>query len=159
MKLNVRTLRINEFLYHIFSIYEQKHLEVASGVYTIYLDQFCIRGMGKQISDQELTTQCDLDLFEEDDMIMADKGFNIQELIAARSVTVNVPPKLESKGKKPVLDVEKTRLNAKFRIHIEWITGRDRRSEILKHKFPRLMNDLVSSSTVFTCSLPILTIL
>ena len=116
--------------------------------------------MGKQISDQELTTQYGLlDLFEESDMIMADKGFNIQELIAARGIIVNVPSKLESQGKKPVLDVEKIILNAKYRMHIEWIIGRGRRFEILKHKFPRLMHDLVSASTVFAYSLPILTIL
>ena len=61
---------------------------------------------------------------------MAGKGFNIQELVAARDGDVldNVSPKLESKGKQMSgLDVENTRWIAKFRIHIEQIVGRGRR--------------------------------
>ena len=48
------------------------------------------------ISDKELTSQYGLlDLLEDGDSVMEDKGFNIADLLNARSVTLNIPPKLK----------------------------------------------------------------
>lgn len=72
------------------------------------------------ISDREIT-RCSglLDLLERNDAIMADKGFNIEDLLLEKGVQLNLPPYLNNQGQFPVEQVKETKKIARVRIHVE----------------------------------------
>ena len=74
-----------------------------------------------RVSDTYLTLKCDfLKLLEPDDVVLTDRGFNIEEDVAFYGVRL-VIPSFFTKGKKQLSsqDVETSRKIARVRIHVE----------------------------------------
>ena len=119
-----------------------------SGAITFVSDLF-----GGNISDKELTSRCGLlDLLEDGDSVMADKGFNIADLLNAKSVTLNIPPKLtDSSGQFSEDDRVKTRRIASVRIHVERAIGRVKNFKILE-SIPNSMHNM-ANQIFFVCAL------
>ncbi|PFX26455.1 hypothetical protein AWC38_SpisGene8869 [Stylophora pistillata] len=72
------------------------------------------------ISDKEIT-RCSgiLDLLEAHDSVMADKGFDIEDLLSSKQVSLNLPPFLQNQTQFSAQDVLETKTIAKVRIHVE----------------------------------------
>lgn len=72
------------------------------------------------ISDKEITERSGfLDLpFDDNNSVMADKGFTIQDVLPF-GVSLNIPPLLGSSSQMPAEDVVKTQDIASLRIHVK----------------------------------------
>ena len=68
------------------------------------------------ISDKEIT-RCSgiLDLLEDGDSIMADKGFDVEDLLLEKGVQLNIPPFLWSQAQFSSKDVQQTKTIASLR--------------------------------------------
>lgn len=108
---------------------------------------------GGNISDKELTTQCGLlDYLEVGDSVMADRGFNISELLDTKGVTLNIPPKLtDPSGQLSGADRVKTRRIASVRVHVERAIGRIKNFNILE-SVPNSMHN-VANQIFYVCAL------
>ena len=71
------------------------------------------------ISDKEITRSGILDLLEAHDSVMADKGFDIADLLMSKQVSLNLPPFLRGQTQFSAQEVLKTKNIAKVRIHVE----------------------------------------
>ena len=75
--------------------------------------------MGGHVSDKRITESCAIvNLLEPGDMVMADRGFDIQHILASKNVTLNIPPFMRGKQQLSLEEVE-TRAIASVRIHVE----------------------------------------
>jgi hypothetical protein len=97
------------------------------------------------ISDKKLTQKCELvELCEQSDAIMVDKGFLISDFTTPRGVELIIPPfKRKNKQFLPH-EVEKTKSIANLRIHVEREMERIKNFRILQGNMPITMSEKVS---------------
>ena len=89
------------------------------------------------MSDVEITNDCGLlDLLEEGDSVMADKGFTLYKVLKQRNVGLNIPPFLHCNQQFTSAEVAETQQIAAVRIHVERAIERIKRFKIFSSPIP-----------------------
>ena len=85
---------------------------------------FTSNAWGGRTSDKYLTGKCGLlNHLKPGDLVMADRGFIIQESVALYQAQLAIPAFTRGKNQLDPLDVERTRGSANVRIHVERVIG------------------------------------
>ena len=104
---------------------------------------FILELWGGRVSDKAITEKSELlDLLEPSDNVIADRGFNLSELLHANCVTLNIPPFLGQRQQLSSLEVIGTRRIASIRIHVERAIGSMRNHRLLQCVIPLSLADI-----------------
>lgn len=83
-----------------------------------------------------------LDKLQKADFILADRGFEASDLLAAKGIILNKPP--NKKGQQmPEKDVSQTRAIASRRVHVERVIGLAKKNRIITQKIPHHLFSLM----------------
>ena len=89
---------------------------------------FISEGWGGRVSDKHLTENSGLlDHLTPGDVILTDRGFDIQESVGLFCSTVKIPAFTKGKKQLSGIEVEQTRRIANVRIHVERVIGNIRK--------------------------------
>jgi hypothetical protein len=92
---------------------------------------------GGNASDKHIVKESGLlNLLEKGDSVMADKGFNMKDLLEPLVVTLNMPPMRDSNRQLSTKEVEQTRRIASVRIHVERKMEQIKNFRILRGTIP-----------------------
>lgn len=138
-----------------FSTYKNRNtVKVLVGVTPSGAISFVSECYEGSISDKKLVEVSGLlEKLEPGDEVMADKGFQIQDILAPFGVRLNIPPFLNSNYQMPADDVILTKKVAHLRIHVERAIGRIKEFHILQNVLPATMWDTINQVIYVCCML------
>lgn len=97
--------------------------------------EFVSKGYGGRANDMLVTSTCGfLDILEPNDLVLADKGFNMHDVLKIRSVDFEILAFVTGQKQLHPLAVEATRKIANVRIHVERCIGFLRRKFLILHR-------------------------
>ncbi|XP_035672019.1 uncharacterized protein LOC118413010 [Branchiostoma floridae] len=115
---------------------------------------FVSKSAGGKMSDKEIVSRSNLvEGFDFGDTLLADRGFNIQDLLLDKGVTLVIPPFLKKKNQFAESENRRTKSVANARIHIERVIGRIKHFKVMKGPIPLNMRDLFDNVVIVVCAL------
>ncbi|XP_061167395.1 uncharacterized protein LOC133176262 [Saccostrea echinata] len=137
-----------------FSTYKNRNtVKVLVGSTPGGLISYVSSAYGGSASDRQLVERSPLvstDLFEPGDSLMADKGFNVQDLFAPKDVSVNIPSFFKKQNRMSGKTVLRDRKISSKRVHIERLIGLGKTYKILKTPLNTTETKL-ASEILFVC--------
>lgn len=92
------------------------------------------------ISDREIVIKSGLiEKLDKDDAILADKGFDVSDLLEAKGILLNIPPFLKGKEQLSEYEVMKTRIIANRRILIENVNCRAKKKQNFSNRNAKML--------------------
>lgn len=135
-----------------FSTYKNRNtIKLLVGATPGGLVNYVSPAYGGSTSDRQICERSNLlTICDKGDSIMADKGFNVQDLFAPYDVTINIPTFFRKKNRMTGKTVLKDRAISSKRVHIERIIGLAKTYKILKEPLNVTETKLASEIT-FVC--------
>jgi len=98
---------------------------------------FLSKVWGGRASDKVITKNSGLiELLEQGDHVMADRGFNLPEYFATKCVRLHVPASTKGRKQLTGLEVTHSRKMSRVRIHVERAIGKLKSFRILRNTLP-----------------------
>ena len=138
---------------HLYSSYKSRTTaKVLIGVAPSGAGMFCSDAYEGAISDREITTKSGfLTFIGPGDVVLADKGFTIHDLLAEKDATLVIPPFLKDKGQLTPEQLALTKIIARARIHVERYNDRVKNFKILDQTIPHYLLPLLSQIVFVVC--------
>lgn len=135
-----------------FSTYKNRNtIKVLVGATPGGLVSFVSEAYGGSTSDRQIVERSSLvNMCSPHDSIMADKGFNVQDIFAPHDIHINIPTFFKKKNRISNQTVIRDRKISSKRVHIERLIGLARTFKILKEPMTATETKF-SSQIVFIC--------
>ena len=106
------------------------------------------------ISDHQIVSESGfLEYLNPHDMVLADRGFDIEDKVVEKGATLNIPPFLKGKQKFTHSESMKTKVIARARIHVQRFNQRFKRYRILQGIIPQDSREMLSQLVYVACCL------
>ena len=107
-----------------------------------------------RISDVGLIEKSDfLSFIEEGDIVLSDRGFVIDNMLAKKGATIKLPAFLRGKKALSLKDATETKIIAKARIHVERFNERLKNYKFFDRKIPQNQFPMLSQAVLVACCL------